>query len=189
MSVVNGGVGSDPAERDDQDRERGSSGPAGRGAPSHQGSWFEVASEPATPGGGYAGVVFNRPIEQVLTYRVPERLWHFIRPGQRVRVPLGRGDRPVVGYCVRVDPEPPDALELKQIKNVVELLDSPPLIDQKMLDLTRWLADYYACSWGQASMPWFRLGSRSTRARGSAPFSLCLKRRKRQCGQIRSCRV
>ncbi len=150
MSVVNGGVGSDPAERDDQDRERGSSGPAGRGAPSHQGSWFEVASEPATPGGGYAGVVFNRPIEQVLTYRVPERLWRFIRPGQRVRVPLGRGDRPVVGYCVRVDPEPPDALELKQIKNVVELLDSPPLIDQKMLDLTRWLADYYACSWGQA---------------------------------------
>ena len=25
-----------------------------------------------------------------------------------------------------------------------------PLIDSKMLALTRWMADYYACSWGQA---------------------------------------
>ena len=48
-------------------------------------------------------MVFNRPIEQVLTYRVPPRLERIIQPGQRVRVPLGRGDKPAVGYCVRVD--------------------------------------------------------------------------------------
>ena len=29
-------------------------------------------------------------------------------PGQRVRVPLGRGNKPAVGYCVRVDATPPD---------------------------------------------------------------------------------
>ena len=35
-------------------------------------------------------------------------------------------------------------------KHVVEVLDPLPLIDAKMLELTRWMADYYACSWGQA---------------------------------------
>ncbi len=30
------------------------------------------------------------------------------------------------------------------------MLDPLPLIDGKMLELTRWMADYYACSWGQA---------------------------------------
>ena len=30
------------------------------------------------------------------------------------------------------------------------MLDDPPLIDAAMLDLTRWMAGYYACSWGQA---------------------------------------
>ena len=33
---------------------------------------------------------------------------------------------------------------------MVEVLDALPLIDGKMLELTRWMADYYACSWGQA---------------------------------------
>ena len=33
---------------------------------------------------------------------------------------------------------------------MVEVLDPLPLIDDKMLELTRWMADYYACSWGQA---------------------------------------
>ena len=30
------------------------------------------------------------------------------------------------------------------------MLDPLPLIDGRMLELTRWMADYYACSWGQA---------------------------------------
>ena len=53
--------------------------------------------------GPFAGVVFNRPLDQVFTYRVPARLRETVRPGQRVRVPLGRGNKPAVGYCVRVD--------------------------------------------------------------------------------------
>ena len=33
---------------------------------------------------------------------------------------------------------------------MLEVLDDPPLIDAAMLELTRWMAGYYACSWGQA---------------------------------------
>ena len=60
-----------------------------------QEAWFGISDhDRALAEGPFAGVVFNRPIEQVLTYRVPGRLKRIIQPGQRVRVPLGRGDQP-----------------------------------------------------------------------------------------------
>ena len=116
-----------------------------------QSAWFGVDEVDRTVADGpFVGVVFNRPIEQVLTYRVPSRFKRVIRAGQRVRVPLGRGSKLAVGYVVRIDATAPADLELGRIKEVVDVLDPFPLIDGTMLELTRWLADYYACSWGQA---------------------------------------
>ncbi len=115
-----------------------------------QPSWFGLADDDPAGVGLFAGLVFNRPIEQILTYRVPERMAGQIRVGQRVRAPLGRGDKLAPGYCVRLDREPPEGLDPFRIKEIVELLDPLPLIDDRMLELSRWLAEYYACSWGQA---------------------------------------
>ena len=114
-----------------------------------QAAWFDADPEVETEG-PFAGVVFNRPIDQVFTYRVPARLRGVVRPGQRVRVPLGRGNQPAVGYCVRVDAAPPEGVAPGRVKDLLEVLDDPPLIDAAMLELTRWMAGYYACSWGQA---------------------------------------
>jgi primosomal protein N' (replication factor Y) len=116
-----------------------------------QPAWFGIHSGDADPEGGvYVGVVFNRPIDQVLTYRAPLWLSQIIQPGQRVRVPLGRGNQPVIGYCVWVESRAPDDVDVDRIKDVLEVVDRLPLIDRKMLELTRWIADYYACAWGQA---------------------------------------
>jgi primosomal protein N' (replication factor Y) len=110
-----------------------------------QGAFFEPEAD-----GPYAGVVVNRPVDVVLSYRVPARLRDHIQPGGRVRVPLGKGNSPAVGYCVRIDAERPAELEPQKVKDLLEVLDDPPLIDPSMLELTRWMAGYYACSWGQA---------------------------------------
>jgi len=116
-----------------------------------QSAWFGITDKDQTLAEGpFAGVVFNRPIEHVLTYRVPSRLKRVIRAGQRVRVPLGRGTQLAVGYVVRVDASAPADLDLARVKEVIEVIDPLPLIDGTMLELTRWIADYYACSWGQA---------------------------------------
>ncbi len=98
--------------------------------------------------GPFAGVVFNRPVDQVFSYRIPLRLLNNVLPGQRVRVPLGRGNTPSVGYVVAVTPTA--EVNPGRIKEVIEILDDPPLIDGAMLDLTRWISRYYACTWGQA---------------------------------------
>jgi primosomal protein N' (replication factor Y) len=144
-------------EGDDRERSAGAGDGrrrarrAGNAGAASQAGWFGVAEPEQPPVGGlFAGVVFGRPIEQVLSYHVPDRLAKVIQAGQRVRVPLGRGDKPATGYCVRVNRTAPDGLDLSRIKDVAEVLDPLPLIDSKMLALTRWLADYYACSWGQA---------------------------------------
>ena len=39
-------------------------------------------------------------------YGVPPALAAKLKPGQRVQVPLGKGNRPVVGYCTAVANKP-----------------------------------------------------------------------------------
>jgi primosomal protein N' (replication factor Y) (superfamily II helicase) len=79
-------------------------------------------------------------------YLTPERLRGQVEPGRRVRVPLGRGNRTVVGYCVGLENRLGDRRRLKEIRAVV---DGEPLLTPPMLELTRWMADYYLCPLGQ----------------------------------------
>ncbi|MFW6108080.1 MAG: replication restart helicase PriA, partial [bacterium] len=92
----------------------------------------------------FAAVALNLAVDQTFTYRVPGGLRDEVVPGRRVRVPF-RG-RPVVGYCVALA----ETTELDRVLDVESVLDEGPLISAEMLDLTRWIADYYCCAWGQA---------------------------------------
>ena len=115
-----------------------------------QAAWFGLEDDEPTASGLYAGLVFNRPIEQVLTYGVPRRLAGAIRVGQRVRAPWAAGTSWRRGTACGSTASAPAGLDPMRIKELVEILDPIPLIDGRMLELTRWLAEYYACSWGQA---------------------------------------
>jgi primosomal protein N' (replication factor Y) len=70
---------------------------------------------------------------------------HRLEPGRRVRVPLGKGNRIVIGYCVALG----NKVVSRKLKAVAGLLDRQPLLSAAMLRLTRWMADYYLCPWGQ----------------------------------------
>lgn len=93
-----------------------------------------------------AQVVFNRPLDPVFSYLVPDHLRDLIQPGQRVRAPFGRGDQLTLGYCVGLTTELPLHRRLKSLK---EILDREPLLSPSMLDLTKWIGERYLCSWGQ----------------------------------------
>jgi primosomal protein N' (replication factor Y) len=71
-------------------------------------------------------------------------------------VPLGR--QLVTAYVVALHQELDASLELEEseIKEAEELLDAEPLITPEVLEITRWIADYYAAPWGEvlkASLP------------------------------------
>ena len=91
----------------------------------------------------FVDVVFPASVASVLTYRVPEAWRDLATPGKRVVAPLGR--RTVTGYLV----ETRDRAPVTDTKELCEILDAEPLLDAHLLALTRWVADYYMCPWGE----------------------------------------
>lgn len=97
-----------------------------------------------------AQIVFNRPMEMAYSYLVPDSFRGLLKPGQRVKAPFGRSDRLTSGFCVGIEQGGPDhPLAGKKLKPIAEVLDLEPLANAQMLELTKWIADYYLCSWGQ----------------------------------------
>src|SRR5580704_6705763 len=124
-----------------------------------------------------ATVVFPTGPEQPLDYLVPDRLVDRAELGRRVRVPLGKGDRLMTGYLVEMVHRPADASRLKPLAEVV---DQRSLLGPSMLRLTKWMADYYLCPWGQvletvvpAGVRW-QAGTRDALFVSLAPNALAL---------------
>ncbi len=113
-----------------------------------QGSLF--GPEPKAPkhDGLFADVAFDRSFERTLseplTYIVPNNLRDQIQIGQRVSAPLGR-TKEEVGFIVGLRTEVQD----REYRKILRILDTEPLIDDHLLRLTEWMAEYYLCSWGQ----------------------------------------
>jgi primosomal protein N' (replication factor Y) len=107
---------------------------------------FEDLGAPAQQAAGlFAEIVFDRPLDHAYSYAVPERLRELIAVGKRVAAPFGKGDRATVGYCVHLTETAP----ARQCKELLRVLDDEPLFTPDLLRLTRWMADYYLCGWGQ----------------------------------------
>ena len=93
-----------------------------------------------------ASVVFVGGLPGEFDYLVPDKLAEKIEPGRRLRVPLGRGNRLVTGYCVDLGMKPSGTRPLKPVAGV---MDARPLLSPAMLRLARWIADHYLCNLGQ----------------------------------------
>ena len=65
--------------------------------------------------------------------------WVAPRVGQRVRVPLGKGNRATLGFVVRVGHVRTD----RALKCAAELLDEQPQLDADLMELAEWIAWYY----------------------------------------------
>lgn len=95
----------------------------------------------------FADIVFDRPLDHAFTYAVPNDLIDKIGVGKRVEAPLGKGGKITSGFCVRVSDIPPSASF--EVKSIARVLDVDALVDDHLMKLTRWMADYYLCGWGQ----------------------------------------
>lgn len=89
-------------------------------------------------------VAIPLPITGLFTYRLPEHLASQARVGLRVRVPFR--NRTITGFIVDDTPGETAA----QPKDVLEILDSKPVLDDHLLRLAKWIANYYFSSWGEA---------------------------------------
>lgn len=84
--------------------------------------------------------------DKLYSYTIPDALLDSLRPGQRVEVPLGRGNRTVVGFCIQLDRQ----AWRSTLKPIAKVLDDEPLLDEGLIELARWIARYYCCPTGRA---------------------------------------
>jgi primosomal protein N' (replication factor Y) len=97
-------------------------------------------------------VAFESAADTEFDYAVPDEFWP-IESGQRVEVPFGRKDKLQVGFCVETDVSCGETQREKEktfkLKRVFRLVDKEPLLGADLMELARWISNYYVCPLGQ----------------------------------------
>ncbi len=91
----------------------------------------------------FAEVAFPLPVRKEFTYYIPEKLNGQVQPGVQVLAPLGK--KTASGWVTRLVRE----VEF-QTKPLSQVNSAGILLSPLLLELTRWLSNYYFCSWGEA---------------------------------------
>lgn len=94
----------------------------------------------------FANVAFPIAVNRLFTYSVPKHLDSVLQPGVRVLASFHRDNQE--GVVVERTDE--TDLSSDKIKNISDCLDDVPTYSTEMLELTKWMADYYLSSWGNA---------------------------------------
>jgi len=92
------------------------------------------------PSGPFAVVALEQGIDRVLDYAIPPRLAPLLQVGQRVRVPLGKRNRPTHGYVVSVK----QTTGHPSVKKLFEIEDERVLINPALRELAREDLEVYA---------------------------------------------
>jgi len=95
--------------------------------------------------GPVAEVALLGPLDRAYSYVVPQELAADLAPGKRVLVPVGKKDRPEVGFCLSVD----CGRWSTTLKPVLQILDPVSLLNDSLLELGRWVSSYYLCPLGR----------------------------------------
>ncbi len=105
---------------------------------------LSTESAPDAQIGPFAVVALEQAIDRVLDYSIPRKFAGVIAIGQRVRVPLGRGNKLASGYIVGIR----STSTYPKIKLLHELIDDRVLVSPSMMMLARWMSRYYVAPLG-----------------------------------------
>ena len=100
----------------------------------------------------YVDVIVPLPVAGQYTYSVPADLEDKVKAGCRIVVPFGSKKF----YTAIVTSVHQNAPETYEIKDLVEVLDTSPVLLKRQYDFWKWLADYYLCTLGdvyKAALP------------------------------------
>ena len=102
----------------------------------------------------FADIILPLPLDGVFTYSVPQSLEGQVIRGVRVLVPLGR-NKTYVGIISEVHDKKPEGY---QTKDILQVLDSSPILLDAQLHLWQWIADYYMSPIGEVFKAAFPAG-------------------------------
>ncbi len=91
----------------------------------------------------FADIALPVPIDHSFTYLIPPELQERIQRGIRVLVPFGK--KVLTGVVVGL----PASSTVSGLKPIRDVVDASPLLSGEMLELTKWISDYYFAPWGE----------------------------------------
>jgi primosomal protein N' (replication factor Y) (superfamily II helicase) len=97
----------------------------------------------------YAEVAFPLRLSQTFTYRLPLALREEARVGARLLVPFGRKLSTAYVVALHEALDPAAEVDESELKEAEELLDAEPMLTPEVLEITRWISEYYAAPWGE----------------------------------------
>ncbi|NCN04562.1 MAG: primosomal protein N' [Spirochaetales bacterium] len=113
-----------------------------------------------------AQVVFDLPLSQSFTYRIPEGMT--VEAGVRVKASFGR--RTLIGYVLDVVEDPPNRIgeekSTYELKNLSSVLDDSPVFSSLHTDLAGWMARMYFSNLGECLATMIPSGKREREAPG-----------------------
>src|SRR5690625_3950873 len=93
----------------------------------------------------FVSVALPLPVDHTFTYLVPSEYQATAVPGARVLVPF-RGKQTSGVIVARTSEYTGSA----RVRPIIEVLDDEPSLTAELLELTRWISDYYVCGWVEA---------------------------------------
>ena len=90
-------------------------------------------------------VILPLPLDGTFTYSVPQQLDGQVKAGCRVLVPFGR-NKQYVGLVARLHDQRPEGYD---VKDILQVIDTQPILLQEQYRLWQWIADYYMSPIGE----------------------------------------
>ncbi|MFI0429463.1 primosomal protein N' [Mariniflexile sp. HMF6888] len=100
----------------------------------------------------FIDIIIPVPLQKLFTYSITSAEADFLKPGMRVSVPFGKS-KIYTGIVSTIHNDAPIAYEAKEIH---QILDEGPIVNEKQLQLWQWIANYYMCTLGdvmRAALP------------------------------------
>ncbi len=100
----------------------------------------------------FIDVIIPIPLPKLFTYSITASEAGFLSVGMRVSVPFGKS-KIYTGIVSKIHNEAPTVYEAKDIH---QILDDTPIVNEKQLQLWQWIASYYMCTLGdvmRAALP------------------------------------
>lgn len=99
----------------------------------------------------YADIIIDishEALDKVFQYRVPLSLWEEVRPGSRVFVPFGRGNRETEGYVIAICQEAD--YEESKIKEILRVNTEGISVESELIQVASFLKEKYGSTMIQA---------------------------------------
>ena len=93
----------------------------------------------------FADVILPLPLDGTFTYSLPPQWQECVKPGCRVLVPFGRSKH-YVGIVATLHDNKPAGYE---VKDILQLIDTQPILLPEQYRLWQWIADYYMSPIGE----------------------------------------